>query len=147
VQRRYAEYRPSKRRRLGRCRLFRSVEFNAVGWAAAAALCLAGAAVGCAVSLLIDWPTVVGLVIGTMLCLVALVVADRRRWGRVWTEYSWGDSPETTESVGMKLKRLGLPVETTIYPDGRVRLRYRHRDGRRVAMALSRLGIRPPGGW
>ncbi|MGX7675620.1 hypothetical protein [Plantactinospora sp. DSM 117369] len=147
VQRRYAEYRPSKRHRLGRCRLFRSVELNAAGWAAAAALCLAGAAAGWAVSLLIGWPIVVGLVIGTLLSLVALVVADRRRWGRVWTEYSWGESPEITERVGRRLKQLGLPVETTMYPEGRVGLRYRHRDGRRVATALGRLGIRPPAEW
>lgn len=147
MQRRYAEYRPSMWRRLERRRLFRSVELNAVGWAAAAALCLAGAAAGYAVSLLIGWPVAVGPVIGTLLSLVALVVADRRRWGRLWTEYSWDDSPEATQRVCLTLKRLGLPVEMTTYPDGQVRLRYRHRDGKRVATALSRLGIRPPGRW
>ncbi|MEU5567598.1 hypothetical protein [Micromonospora musae] len=136
-QRRYAEYGPFARCRPGRYRLFRSVELNAAGWAAAAALCLAGAAVGCAVSLQIDWPTVIGLVGGGLLSLVAIVVADRRRWGGIWTEYSWGAPPETTESVGAKLQQLGMPVETAVHSDGEVHLRYRHRDGRRVAMALS----------
>jgi hypothetical protein len=147
VQPRFAQYQPSKRWRLRRCRLFRSVELNAVGWAAAAALCLTGAVAGYAVSLLSGWPIAIGPVIGTLLGLVTLVVADRRRWGSPWTEYSWGDSPETTQRVCMQLKGLGYPVDTTTYPDGRVRLRYRQRDSRRVAMALNRLGIRPPGRW
>jgi hypothetical protein len=145
VQRGYAEYRPSRRRRLGRVRLFRSVRFNAVGWAAVAALCLLGAAAGYGVSRLTGWPAAVSPVIGALLCLVALVVADRRNWGRVWTGYSWGDSPETTQRVATELKHLGLPVETTTCPDGRVQLRYRNRDGRRVAQALRHLGVRPPG--
>jgi hypothetical protein len=144
VQRGRAEYRPSRKRRLGHYRPFRSVQLNAVGWAAVAALCLAGAAAGYGVSLLIRWPVVVWLVIGALLSLIALVVTDRTRLGRLWTEYSWGDSPETTGRVGMELKRLGLPVETTTYPDGQVHLRYRHRDRRRVALALIHLGIHPP---
>jgi hypothetical protein len=86
-------------------------------------------------------------VIGALLSLVALVVADRRKWGRIWTAYSWGDSPEATQRVAVELKRSGLPVDTTTHPDGRVHLRYRIRDGRRVARALHHLGIRPPGRW
>jgi hypothetical protein len=147
MQRRYAEYRPSRRPRLGRrYGLFRSASLNAVGWAAVTALCLAGAAVGYGVGLLIGWP-VAWMVIGALLSLVALVVADRRQWGRIWTGYSWGGSPETTERVATELKRQGLPVETEMYPDGQARLHFRHRDGRRVALALSQLGIRPPGGY
>lgn len=147
MRRRHAEYRLYERRRLGRYRLFRSVQLNAGGWAAVAALCLAGAAAGYGVSLLTDWPIGVWLVIGGLLSLTALVVADRKKWGRIWAGYSWGDSPQTTESVAMELKRLGLLVETVMYRDGRVYLRYRQRDGRRVALALSRLGIPPPRGW
>jgi hypothetical protein len=89
----------------------------------------------------------VWLVIGALLCLVTLVVVDRRRWGRLWTGYSWGDTPEATESAGRELKRRGLVVATRMYPDGRLGLRYRNRDGRRVARALSQLGIRPPHEW
>ncbi len=48
--------------------------------------------------------------IGGLLSLIALV-ADRNKWGRIWTGYSLGASSRTTESVGMKLKRLGLRAE------------------------------------
>lgn len=147
MQRGYAEYRPSRKRWPGRVRLFRSVQFNAVGWAAVAGLCLLGAAAGYGVSLLTGWPPAVSPAIGALLSLVALVVADRRHWGRIWTVYSCGDSSETTQRVATELKRLGLTVETTTHPDGRTRLLYRNRDGRRVARALRHLGIRPPRRW
>jgi hypothetical protein len=126
---------------------FRSTRLNPVGWAAVAAFCLVGAATGYGISLLVGWPVTVCLVIGVLLCLTTLVVLDRRRWGQLWTGYSWGDSPEATERVGTELKRRGLAVETRQYADGRVGLHYRHRDGRRVARALSQFGIRPPHGW
>jgi hypothetical protein len=87
------------------------------------------------------------LVIGALLCLGALVVVDRRRWGRLWTGYSWGDTPQATERVGAELKRRGLAVETRMDSFGGVSLCYRHRDGRRVARALTQLGIRPPYRW
>jgi hypothetical protein len=149
VRRRYAEYRPSTwgRRRLRSYGLFRSAQLDLVGWMAVAALCLVGAATGYWISLLVGGPVAVWLVIGALLWLVTLVVVDRRRWGQLWTGYSWGDTPQATESVGRELKRRGLVVVTRIYPGGRVGLRYRNRDGRQVARALSQLGIRPPRGW
>jgi hypothetical protein len=114
---------------------------------AVAALCLVGAAAGYEVSLLVAGPAAVWLVIGALVCLVTLIVADRRHWGRLWTGYSWGDTPEAMDSVVRELTLQGLTVATMTSPDGRVGLRYRNRDGRRVARALHQLGIRPPNGW
>jgi hypothetical protein len=65
----------------------------------------------------------------------------------VWTWYSWGDTPVATEGAARELKRRGLAVETEMYPDGRIGIRYRHRDGRRVVRTLSQLGVRPPHVW
>src|SRR5687768_1408827 len=98
MRRRYAEYRRSRWRRWRprRFGLFRSAQLNPVGWAAVAALCLAGAAIGYGISSLVGWPVRVWPVIGALLCLTTLVVMDRRRWGRVWSGYSWGDTPEAT---------------------------------------------------
>jgi hypothetical protein len=126
--------------------LFRSARLNLVGWMAVGALCLVGAATGYGIGSLVGGPVVVWLVIGALLCIGTLVVVDRRRWGRLWTGYSWGDTPQATEGVGRELTRRGLVVATRTYPDGRVGLRYRNRDCRRVARALSQLGIRPPHG-
>ena len=89
----------------------------------------------------------VWLGIGALLCLSTLVVVDRRRWGRLWTGYSWGGTPQATEGVSAELKRRGLAVETRTNSVGGVSLRYRHRDGRRVARVLTELGIRPPRRW
>jgi hypothetical protein len=114
---------------------------------AVAALCLVGAATGYGMSLLVAGPVAVWLVIGALLCLVTLVMVDRRRWGQLWTGYSWGDTPQATETVRMELNRRGMVVATMTNPDGEVGLRYRNRDGRRVARALSQLGICPPHGW
>jgi ABC-type xylose transport system permease subunit len=149
MRRRYAQYRPSRwgRQRLRRYRLFRTAQLNPVGWAAVAALCLIGAATGYAIGVVVGWPVGVWLVIGALLCLSTLVVVDRRRWGRLWTGYSWGDNPQAAERVGAELKRRGLAVETRTDCVGGVSLRYRHRDGRRVARALTELGIRPPHRW
>jgi hypothetical protein len=149
MRRRYAEYRPARwgGRRLRRHGLFRTARLNPIGWAAVAALCLVGAATGYAISVLVGRPAGVWLVMGALLCLGTLVVADRRRWGQLWTEYSWGDTPRATESVGAELKRRGLAVETRMNSSGGVSLRYRHRDGRRVARVLTELGIRPPHRW
>ena len=149
MRRRYAEYRPftSGRRRLRRYGLFRSARLNLVGWMAVAALCLVGAATGYGIGLLVRGPVAVWLVIGALLCLVPLVAVDRRRWGQLWTGYSWGDTPEAMRRVARELGQRGLMVATRTYPDGRVGLHYRNRDGRRVARALSQLGIRPPHAW
>jgi hypothetical protein len=149
MQRGYAEYRPSRwgGRRLRRHGLFRTARLNLVGWAAVAALCLVGAATGYAISVLVGWPVAVWPVIGILLCLGTLVVVDRRRWGRLWTGYSWGATPQATEGVGTELKRRGLEVETRTDSVGGVSLRYRHRDARRVARVLTELGIRPPHRW
>lgn len=127
-------------------RLFRSAQLNLFGWMAVAALCLIGAATGYGIGSLAGGPVAVWLVIGAVLCPVMLVVVDRRRWGRLWTGYSWDDTPEATESAGRELKRRGLAVTTTMSRDGRIALRYRNRDGRQVARALSQLGIHPPDG-
>jgi hypothetical protein len=127
--------------------LFRTTQLNPVGWAAVAALCLVGAAAGYTISVLVGWPAGVWPVIGALLCLSTLVVVDRRRWGRLWTGYSWGDNPQATESVSAELKRRGLVVETRMNSVGGVSLRYRHRDSRRVARELTELGIRPPPRW
>jgi hypothetical protein len=148
LRRRYAEYRPSRwHGRLRRRGLFRTAQLNLIGWMAVAGLCIVGAAAGYGISVLVGGPVVVWLLTGALLSLITLVVVDRRRWGQMWTGYSWGDSAQATESVCRQLKRRGLAVATRTYSDGRIQLHYRHRDGRRVARALSQLGIRPPHRW
>lgn len=149
MRHRYAEYRPSSwgGRRLRRYRLFRTARLNPAGRAAVAAFCLVGAATGYAIGVLAGSPVVVWPVIGALLCLGTLVLVDRWRWGRLWTGYSWGDTPHATERAGAELKRRGVAVETSVDPAGGVSLRYRHRDGRQVARVLAELGISPPHRW
>jgi hypothetical protein len=78
--------------------------------------------------------------VGALAVFVAVVVADRRRWRRSWTGYSWSGTPEEVRLVGEELRRAGLEVEF----EERGGIRVRNRDRRRVRRVLIGLGIRPP---
>jgi hypothetical protein len=74
VERRYAEYRPVSRwRRWTRVPLFRTVRLKSAGWAAVALVCATGAGAGYAVSLLIDLPGQLGMLLGAFVALTTLV--------------------------------------------------------------------------
>jgi hypothetical protein len=119
---------------------------NAVGWAAFAGVCLAGAAVGYAVGVAVAAPAVPAVLAGAAVAPVALVWADRRRWRRRWTGYSWGGTPVEVRHAAGELRRAGVPAEAET-TGGRAALRYRNRDRRRVARVLAGLGIQPPRRW
>jgi hypothetical protein len=122
--------------------MFRGARLNAVGWIVVVLLGVAGAAVGYGVSRAVGWPVIPTAVVGALICLAALVVADRRRWGGLETGYSWGSDPAAVGRVGADLQQQGLPVRVDIDVDGRCVLHYRNRDGRRVRSALSRAGVK-----
>lgn len=84
VERRNAEYRPAPRwRRLGRVRLFRSVQLNLMGWAAIVVLCLVAAGIGSVGGQFVDLPVGLGSAGGVVAALAGLFVLDRRRWARL----------------------------------------------------------------
>jgi hypothetical protein len=114
---------------------------NAVGWGAVALLCLTGAGLGFAAARLTGSTGEVAALAGAVLALIALVVADRRRWGRTKTSFSWGDDPEAVVRAGETLRRHGISVELETDHEGRPRLRYRNRDARKVRRAMTRAGV------
>ena len=74
---------------------------------------------------------------------MAIVWADRRRWRRTWTGYTWSGTAGAVRQVAGELRREGIAVEVEERPHG-TGIRYRNRDRRRVARTLVALGVPPP---
>ena len=127
---------------------FRGANLNAVGWAAVAGVCLVGAALGYAAGRLARLPTGVGPVAGAVGSFVAIVVVERRSWGRGRMSLGWGDDPEVIERAGDYLRRRGVDVQVQVDADGQPLLRCHNRDLRQVRRALSRAaGVPVPPLW
>jgi hypothetical protein len=79
--------------------------------------------------------------VGPVIVVIALLVADRRKWSRMETSLSFTDDAARVRAVVDRLVARGLPVVVD-EEVGRPRLRYRNRDAARVRAALADLGIR-----
>jgi hypothetical protein len=141
MDRRYSQYVAAPPRRFRRLQLFRGVTLNAVGRGAVILLCLAGAGVAYLAGRVTGSAGTVTAPAGALAAFIAVVMLDRRRWGRLETSFSWGDDPDAVVRATVALQWQGLPVWLEVDPDGRPRLRYRNRDGRRVRRALARAGV------
>ena len=123
--------------------VLRSAQLNAVGHAALAGACL-GAGLLTAFALQVTgWPLPLRAAVGPVVVLTALVVADRRKWARMETSFSFTDDPAELRGVGARLVARGLPVRIDTDDRG-PRLSYRNRDAARVQAALAELGITMP---
>jgi Flp pilus assembly CpaF family ATPase len=89
------------------------------------------------------WPLPVRAVIGSVVVVLVLVVADRRKWGRMETTFAFTDDVATMRAVADHLVARGVPVTLDVESWG-PRLRYRNRDAKRVHAALVDLGLRGP---
>ncbi|GAA5186895.1 hypothetical protein GCM10023322_34120 [Rugosimonospora acidiphila] len=135
---RYAVYRASRwrgyRRRI---RLFRSVRLNGVGWLAVGLVCVVGTGVGYGVGRAADLPVGASSLAGGLFGLVVVVFVDRRRWGRLETDRSWGgEGPDAVSRIAASLRQRGVPVRLWTDRWGNRSLRYYNRDARRVRRAL-----------
>ena len=119
----------------------RTTQLNAVGYAALAGACLVAGFVSGLAPAPAGWPLVLRVVVGPVVVLVALLIADRRKWGRMETGFSFTDDVATMRAVADRLTARGLPV-TLDEERGGPSLRYRNRDAKRVHAALADLGIR-----
>jgi hypothetical protein len=144
IRRRAAVYLSRRRGLHPRPRLLRTAELNAAGWGAVVVLSLAGAGIAHVAARMSGSTSKAPAPVGALACLVALVAADRRRWGRMETGYSWTDDPEDVVRTGVLLQRHGVPVRVDTDDERAPRLRYRNRDARRVRRGLQRVGISPP---
>ena len=121
--------------------VLRTARLNAVGHAALAGACLVAGFVSGLAPAPAGWPLVLRVVVGPVVVLVTLVVADRRKWGRMETGFSFTDDVATVRAVADRLTARGLPV-TLDEERGGPSLRYRNRDAKQVHAALADLGIR-----
>jgi hypothetical protein len=144
IRRRAAAYLLPRRGFHPRPRLLRTAELNAAGWGAVVLLSLAGAGVAHVAARVSGSTSKAPAPVGALACLVALVAADRQRWGRMETGYSWTDDPEDVVRTGVLLQRHGVPVRVDTDDQRGPRLRYRNRDARRVRRELHRAGVSPP---
>jgi hypothetical protein len=121
----------------------RTAQLNGVGFAALAGVCLAAGVVTALALRATGWPLASRAVIGPIVVLVGLVVADRHTWARMETSFSFTDDPAELRRVGNRLIAQGMPVRVHEEQWG-PRLCYRNRDARRVHAALAELGIVTP---
>ncbi len=145
--------------------LFRTAQLNLAGWSALAGACAGSGAVGGLVGRLARMPVPwrVGLCVGSGLApLAAAVVADRAKWRRMPTSYSWGGSADEVLDVVSELRSLGVWAQLRVDPGGfeerpagyagdhvvalpsSVSLMYRQGDWQIVADVLSRAGLSGP---
>jgi hypothetical protein len=133
---------PSAHLSRGRVRarsFLRTARLNVVGYAALIGACLV-AAVGSASALrTTGWPPVLRAAVGPVVVVLVLVAADRRKWSRMETSFSFTDDPAELRTVADRLLAQGLPVR--VEEDQGPAITYRHRDARRVHAALRQLGI------
>jgi hypothetical protein len=129
---------PDHRRPLS---FLRTARLNAVGYAALAGACLVAGVVSGLTLAPTGWRLLLRVVVGPLVVLVALVIADRRKWGRMETSFSFTDDVATMRAVADRLTARGLPV-TLDEERGGPSLRYRNRDAKQVHAALADLGIR-----
>lgn len=121
--------------------LFRTVKLNAVGWAAVAGLCAAGAAAGLAAARVAGVPPWVAGPTGAVVAFAAVLVADRRRWAGMTVSYAWTDDPAEVEHLAGLLQDAG--VDVSVDPDQPC-LYHRNRDRRRIVRAFRDEGLEPP---
>ena len=119
----------------------RTAQLNAVGWTALVAVCALAALVAVVLLRATGWPLSVRAVLGASVVVLVLVVADRRKWARMQTGFSFTDDVVTMRAVADRLTAQGLPV-TLDEERGGPSLRYRNRDAKQVHAALADLGIR-----
>jgi len=135
---------PSGDLRPGRRRprpFLRTARLDAVGYGALVAACLVAAPVGALALGATGWPLPVRDLVGPLVVVLALLVADRRKWARMQTSFSFTDDVATMRAVADQLTARGLPVTLDVERWG-PSLRYRNRDAKRVHAALHDLGIR-----
>src|SRR4051812_36535545 len=143
IRRRASAYLSRRRGLHLRPRLLRTAELNAAGWGAVVLLSLAGAGIAHGAARASGSTSKALAPVGALACLVALVAADRRRWGRMETSYSWTRDPDDVARIGVLLQRHGVPVRVDTDDERGPRLRYRNRDARRVRRELHRAGVAP----
>lgn len=125
--------------RLRQRRLFRTARLNAVGWAALTGWVVVWAAVLGVAAGWKGWKGLspaAGCVLGAAAGLAAVVIFDRRRWGRMETYFAWTDDPTVVRQAMQRLTDAGLAVSCYVSPDGEPSLVYRQRDQRRVMREL-----------
>ena len=144
IRRRASAYLSPRRGFHPRARLFRTAELNAAGWGAVVLLCLTGAGITHGAARASGSASNAAAPVGALACLIALVAADRRRWGGMETGYSWTDDPEDIARAGALLQRRGVPVRVDTDYEGGPRIRYRNRDARQVRRELHRAGVPAP---
>jgi hypothetical protein len=76
--------------------------------------------------------------------VIALVVLDRLRWGRIETGFSWDHDSDPVVRTGAELPRQGVPVRLKIDCTGWPSLRHYNGDARRVRRALAHVGYPLP---
>ena len=127
-------------RRAPRRPFLRTAQLNAVGWAALVVVCLlAGVLTAFLLGRTVWLP--LRAAVGPVAVLVALIVADRRKWSRMEAGLSFPDHPAELRRVADRLVEQGVPVRMT-GDDRHPSLRYRNGDTKRVHDALRALGIR-----
>jgi hypothetical protein len=130
------------RRRPPRPSLLRTAQLNRVGSAALAGVCLLAGVLTAPALGRTGWPPPVRAAVGPVVVVLGLVLADRRKWGRTETGFSFTDEAADVHRVGDQLVARGLPVRVE-ERERSPRLRYRNKDARRVHAALADLGIIP----
>jgi hypothetical protein len=132
-------------RRFGRRpELFRIATLNAVGWAAVAGLCVAGAATGLAVARLTEVPAGITVPAGAAAAFAAVLVADRRRWAAGHVSYSWTDNLAEVQQMAETLRNAGVDASADTDDYDRPRLNYVNRDHPRVTRAFRAAGLPAP---
>jgi hypothetical protein len=121
----------------------RTAQLNLVGVAALTAVCLTAGGVTAVLLRSTSWPVALRAAVGPVLVLIALVVADRRKWTQMETSVSFTDDAAELRRVGSRLIAQCLPVRVDEERWG-PRLCYRNRDAQRVHAALAELGIVTP---
>jgi hypothetical protein len=118
----------------------RTARLNAAGYAALAAACLVAAAVGALALSATGWPLPVRDLVGPVVVVLALVVADRHKWSRMETGFSFTDDGRDMRPIADRLVEQGIPASVDA-ERGTLSLRYRNGDAKRVHAALAEMGI------
>jgi hypothetical protein len=121
-----------------------TARLNAVGWLAVGLACLGAGAAGAVLARLTGWSRGWSALLGASCVPVALVIADRRRWGQMTTSYSWTDDLAEVERGAASLRRAGVRVDVENDDESGPRLRYRNRDAGRVRTVLAAAGVVVP---
>jgi hypothetical protein len=124
--------------------LLRTAKLNAVGWAAVAGLCAAGAGAGLVAARLTSRAVWVAMPAGTAVALAGLIAADRRKWAAMATSYSWTDKLDDIQRIADVLTRRGVAVAVEVDEFDQPMLQYLNRDRRHVRRVLRSAGLPPP---